>query len=376
MPRGRHAHLRPSRPQSYPKLLEHGGALGTAALVSPFFFWGTSMVAMKGVMTGAWGGAADVSPLFVAAVRVIPAGALVVAWAASTGRRGPSDLAGWGAVAAFALVDATLFQGCLAEGLERTSAGLGSVIIDSQPITVALLAAVLFGERLAPRGVAGLAVAVLGLALLEHVSPAGLLSGGGAGVAGAAGAAGSLWDSGEWWMFLAAQSMAVGTVMVRWVSRVCDPVMATGWHLLLGGVPLLGLSVVREPETWARLAADVAGGAGDGGGPAAAPLLSGTSELALLYASVLGSAAAYAIFFYNASRGNLTKLSSLTFLTPVFAAAFGWAVLGETLSGDQLLGAVVTLAGVLLVTGAGGEDGEGDAGGQGDAGGEGDALDL
>merc|ERR1719310_2514970 len=103
--------------------------------------------------------------------------------------------------------------------------------------------------------------------------------------------------------------MAVGTVMVRWVSRVCDPVMATGWHLLLGGVPLL----------------------------------SGTSELALLYASVLGSAAAYAIFFYNASRGNLTKLSSLTFLTPVFAAAFGWAVLGETLSGDQLLGAVVTL---------------------------------
>ena len=55
------------------------GVLGTAALVSPFFFWGTSMVAMKGVMTGAWGGAGDVSPLFVAAVRVIPAGAAVVA---------------------------------------------------------------------------------------------------------------------------------------------------------------------------------------------------------------------------------------------------------------------------------------------------------
>jgi len=331
------------------------GVLGTAALVSPFFFWGTSMVAMKGVMTGAWGGAGDVSPLFVAAVRVIPAGAAVVAWAAATGRRGPSDLTGWGAVAAFALVDATLFQGCLAEGLERTSAGLGSVIIDSQPITVALLAAALFGERLPPRGVVGLGVAVLGLALLEHVSPAALLSGGGTG------AAGSLWDSGEWWMFLAAQSMAVGTVMVRWVSRVCDPVMATGWHLLLGGIPLLGLSVVREPETWARLAADVAAGVGGGGASAADPLLSGNSELALLYASLLGSAAAYAVFFYNASRGNLTKLSSLTFLTPVFAAAFGWAVLGETLSEDQLLGAGVTLAGVLLVTGAGGDgDGSGD----------------
>ena len=248
-------------------------------------------------------------------------------------------------------MDATLFQGFLAEGLERTSAGLGSVIIDSQPITVAILAAALFGERLSSRGVAGLAIAVVGLALLEHVSPGTLLSWG---EAEAAGSAGSLWESGEWWMFLAAQSMAVGTVMVRWVSRVCDPVMATGWHLLLGGLPLLGLSVVREPETWSRLLSG-----GGTGVDAVGPLLSGPSELALLYASLLGSAAAYAVFFYNASRGNLTKLSSLTFLTPVFAAAFGWAVLGETLSGDQLFGAGVTLAGVLLVTGAGGETKEG-----------------
>lgn len=38
-----------------------------------------------------------------------------------------------------------------------------------------------------------------------------------------------IWDSGEWWMLLAAQSMAVGTVMVRWVSQLSDPIMATGW---------------------------------------------------------------------------------------------------------------------------------------------------
>jgi hypothetical protein len=30
-------------------------------------------------------------------------------------------------------------------------------------------------------------------------------------------------------MLLAAQSMAVGTVMVRWVSKHVDPVVATGW---------------------------------------------------------------------------------------------------------------------------------------------------
>ena len=58
-------------------------------------------------------------------------------------------------------------QGFLAEGLQRTSAGLGSVIIDSQPLTVALLASIFFGERLGRTGIAGLLVGVLGLCLLE-----------------------------------------------------------------------------------------------------------------------------------------------------------------------------------------------------------------
>ena len=58
-------------------------------------------------------------------------------------------------------------QGFLAEGLQRTSAGLGSVIIDSQPLTVALLAALLFGEKLTAASYGGLALGVLGLSLLE-----------------------------------------------------------------------------------------------------------------------------------------------------------------------------------------------------------------
>lgn len=54
-------------------------------------------------------------------------------------------------------------------------------------------------------------------------------------------------------MFLAAQSMAVGTVMVRWVSKYSDPVMATGWvsftilyyqHLIFSSsITQIGISV-------------------------------------------------------------------------------------------------------------------------------------
>ena len=54
-----------------------------ASLVSPFFFWGTAMVAMKGVIP-------RTGPFFVAALRLLPAGALLVAFAAARGRKQPS----------------------------------------------------------------------------------------------------------------------------------------------------------------------------------------------------------------------------------------------------------------------------------------------
>ena len=58
-------------------------------------------------------------------------------------------------------------QGFLAEGLQRTAAGLGSVIIDSQPLSVAILAALFLGERLSPLAVLGLLTGAAGLCLLE-----------------------------------------------------------------------------------------------------------------------------------------------------------------------------------------------------------------
>ena len=306
-------------------------ALGGVALVSPFFLWGTSMVAMKEVLPAT-------SPLFVASVRLVPAGAVLVAWAASKGRPMPSGGMAWLAIAIFALVDGTAFQGCLAEGLQRTSAGLGSVIIDSQPLTVAVLAAIIYGESLAPAGVFGLFLGIVGLLMLELPKEALAQIGGGdlggalAAVTAGVDDGGGIWDSGEWWMLLAAQSMAVGTVMVRWVCKYVDPVMATGWHMALGGVPLLAYSIATEPGVYENLDKLTAG---DVGG--------------LMYTSLLGSALAYGAFFYFASKGSLTKLSSLTFLTPMFAALFGYLLLGETLDEVQLAGAAVTIVGIYLV---------------------------
>lgn len=260
-------------------------------------------------------------PFFVSSFRLIPAGLLLVAFASSRGRPLPSGLTAWLSISLFALVDATCFQGFLAEGLERTSAGLGSVIIDSQPLTVAVLAALLFGESIGFVGAAGLVLGVIGLLLLEV--PAISFDGSNF----------SLWGSGEWWMLLAAQSMAVGTVMVRWVTKYSDPIMATGWHMVIGGLPLVVISILNhDPALNGSLME-----------------LTPNDFLALLYTSIFGSAISYGVFFYNATRGSLTKLSSLTFLTPMFASIFGFLYLGETFTPVQLIGALVTLAAIYMV---------------------------
>ncbi|PKA55999.1 WAT1-related protein [Apostasia shenzhenica] len=288
--------------------------LDLALLVSPFFFWGTAMVAMKEVIP-------RTGPFFVSAFRLIPAGAILIGFAAASGRRQPSGLLAWISIFLFGVVDGACFQGFLAEGLQRTSAGLGSVIIDSQPLTVSVLAALLFGESIGTVGATGLIFGIVGLLLLEV--PAISFQGKDL----------SLWGNGEWWMLLAAQSMAIGTVMVRWVSKYSDPVMATGWHMVIGGLPLLVISVLNHDPA-------ISGNLKE---------LKADEIFALLYTSIFGSAISYGVFFYNATRGSLTKLSSLTFLTPVFASFFGFLYLGETFSPSQLVGALVTVAGIFLV---------------------------
>ncbi|MEH1800785.1 MAG: EamA family transporter [Nostoc sp.] len=290
-------------------------------LIAPFFLWGTAMVAMKGVIP-------HTTPLFMAGVRLIPAGMLILIAAAFMDKPQPKGWAAWLWIALFALVDGTLFQGFLAEGLVRTSAGLGSVMIDSQPLAVALLSLWLFQEHIGFWGWLGLGLGVTGISLIG-LPDEWILHFLDSGANITIGNWQDLFASGEWLMLLAALSMAVGTVLIRFVCRHTDPVTATGWHMILGGLPLWGVSSVVESQQWENLG--------------------GSDLLALGYATVFGSAIAYGLFFYFASSGSLTSLSSLTFLTPIFALLFGNLFLSEVLSPLQWVGVFLTLISIYLI---------------------------
>jgi len=279
------------------------------------------MVAMKGAIP-------NTTPLFMAGVRLVPAGVLVLLAAMVLKRPQPQSWVAWLWISLFALVDGAMFQGFLAEGLVRTSAGLGSVMIDSQPLAVALLSGLLFGEIIGVWGSIGLCIGIIGISLIG-LPDQWLLSL----LQGEAIALDFNWQqlfqNGEWLMLLASLSMAVGTVMIRFVCRYADPLTATGWHMILGGLPLFALSGAWESHQWTYLD------------------LSGWTALA--YSAIFGSAIAYGLFFYFASSGNLTSLSALTFLTPIFALLFGKLFLSEVLSPLQWIGVCLTLVSIYLI---------------------------
>ena len=303
------------------QLSESKNPLAYLLLIAPFFLWGTAMVAMKGIIP-------HTTPLFMAGVRLIPAGVLILMVAGFMGKPVPKSWLAWLWIIIFALVDGTLFQGFLAEGLVRTNAGLGSVMIDSQPLAVALLSFWLFQEHIGLWGWLGLGFGIIGISLIG-LPQEWIFNLFDSGITISTDNWQQLFNNGEWLMLLAALSMAVGTVMIRFVCQYADPVMATGWHMIIGGLPLWGISSVLESQQWQNL------------------LLS--DWMALSYATVFGSAIAYGLFFYFAFSGNLTSLSSLTFLTPVFALIFGYIFLSEVLTIIQWLGVFLTLISIYLI---------------------------
>ena len=70
----------------------------------------------------------------------------------------------------------------------------------------------------------------------------------------------------------------------------------------------------------------------------------------MLYLALFGSALAYTSYTWLLKHAPADRVGTFAYVNPAIATVLGWAVLGEALTGGQLVGVLVILAAVALVT--------------------------
>lgn len=267
--------------------------------------WGLNMVAMKI-------GAAGISPALQGAMRSAGAAALGFVWCAARG------------VPLAPMLGAPLWPGVLAGvifGLEFAAVFIGASLTTASRAVLFLYAAPFFvalgahlfvpGDRITPRALLGLVVAFTGLAV-------GLADGRGGALLG------------DLLCLVGAVGWAATTILIKATRLREAPAEYAMMYQLVISVPvMLALSVLlAEPGVFA-----------------ATPLV----WLSFAYQTVGIAFASYIAWFWLVKRHAASRLAAFSFLTPLFGAAFGWALLGEALGPAYLASLALVCLGILLV---------------------------
>ncbi|MEV6523847.1 EamA family transporter [Longispora sp. NPDC051575] len=244
-------------------------------------------------------------PLLAATVRALPAGLVLLLFV----RKLPQGAWRWRAVV-LAVLNIGAFFPLLFLSAYRLPGGVSAIVGALQPFVAAGLGYPLLrlvpNPRMLVAGIVGLGgVTLIVLRATAAIDGLGL----------AAGAAGTL-------------IMATGTVLGRrWGAPPEGLFALTSWQLAIGGLLLLPVTLGFEglPATF-----------------------TGGNALGFGYLAVVGAMLAYPLWFRGVTRLQPTQVSMLSLLSPVMAATLGWIVLGQALTGWQLVGAVLALGAVAV----------------------------
>jgi drug/metabolite transporter (DMT)-like permease len=286
--------------------------LDLGRLVAVPAIWGGTFVAGKIVV-------ATLSPLMGSFARyVIACAALLVAafvleggLPRLTGRQWLGTLV-LGALGVFAYN--LFFMGALV----KLPASRAALIIALNPAITIAISALALGEKLSVRRWLGVAIALLGVAIVVTRGELGTLGSGSVGM-------------GEVLMFAAVVSWALYTIGGRRVMGGLSPLAATSYAALWGTL-LLGL--FAAPEF----------------GSLSAARFDWRMVVSLIYLGVLGTALAFVWYYMSVKKLGASVTSIFNNLVPVFGVAISVLLLGEPLLWSMLVGGAVTIFGVLLVS--------------------------
>jgi drug/metabolite transporter (DMT)-like permease len=282
-------------------------AMAVALMVMLCLSWGFNQVSVKVALP-------DIPPLIQATLR--SGGALFVVLAAARFRRVPMferDGTLWSGIFAgvlFAIEFVLIYR-----GLVLTSASRAVVFLYSAPFVVALGSRFLLGERLNPSQWLGLAISFGGLGLAVGAPQASVT-----------------WSVilGDV-MLLAAGAFWAFTTLIAKASRLRDaaPEKTLAYQLAVS-VPILGISAMLFGERITEA-------------PRLIPIIS------MIYQTFWVVGITFLIWFFLIKAYSASKLSSFTFMTPLFGVLSGYLILNDPITLPFAGAALLVIFGLWLV---------------------------
>ncbi len=284
-----------------------------AAFAAVYLLWGSTYLAIKYAI-------ATMPPLLMAGGRFLLAGSILTLVGRASAEYQKPTLAQWRT--SFVVGGLLLLGG---NGMvvlaERTlPSSLAALLIASEPFWIVILGWLwLHGERPGWKVVLGLVLGFVGVYLLvgEQLT------------AGASHAQ----LAGVGLVLLAAFSWAAGSIYGLRSPVPKSPVLASGMQMLAGGALLLLLGTATGE--WRGLHPGSFGLA---------------AWLGWGYLVVFGSLVAFTAYSWLLQHAPPARVATYAYVNPVVAVLLGWAMLGEKLTGQMLVGAAVIVGSVILIT--------------------------
>ncbi len=286
-----------------------------AAFATLYVVWGSTYLGIR------IGLEAHMPPALMAALRLVPAGLLLLGFAKWRGipvRVRPRELRVIATTGVLLLVGG-MFMIFLAE--QYIPSGLAAIIVALQPLWIAGAETVLPDmDRPSALGYAGIALGFIGLAVL--LWPRLTLPGSGPQLLGSCIA------------IVATFIWMIGSVYSKRHPVRVDAIVATGYEMLAAGLVTLVIGVLKGEVP---------------------QLLSGRVDVlpaasATAYLAVVGSCVAFTAFVWALRHAPASKVMTYSFVNPVVAVFLGWLVLREPLDWWIVAGMAVIVAGVALTT--------------------------
>lgn len=254
---------------------------------------------------------ADAPPLLSLAIRFTLSGGLAVAVGLLMGQSLRLTRLQWRATLIFGICQNAIYLGLNFVAMQWIEASLAAIIASTMPLLVAALGWALFGERIRPLGLLGLALGFGGVALIM----ASRLQGGAE-------------PLGLALCLVAALALALATLMVRGAASGGNLWIVIGYQMWVGGAVLWILAAAGE--SWQIT-------------------VSPHWLAAMAYQIVMPGIVATVLWFGLVGRIGAVKAATFHFLNPFFGVATAALLLGEAIRPTDMIGVAIVMAGILAV---------------------------